>query len=513
MTTSSTLKAGPREWVGLAVLTIPALLAAMDLSVLFMAIPWLSADLEPSGNQLLWITDVYGFLMAGLLITMGTLGDRIGRRRLLMVGAVAFGVASILAAYSTSAEMLIAARALLGIGGATLAPSTLALIRNMFHDDRQRRTAVSVWAAAFGAGVPIGSVVGGVLVEHFWWGSVFLINIPVMVLLLVLAPLLLPEYADPAPSRFDLTSAGISLAAILPIIWGLKELAKDGLAVLPLIATGLGLLIGAVFVRRQRRLAEPLVDVGLFRRSAFSASIGSNAALTLTIAGIGFLAVQHLQLVLGYRPFTAALWMLPLVAAMMIGISLGTVGAGKVRPGIIVGAGVGVAAVGMAILARLSVDDGIGMLIAGYVVLGLGAGMALALAYNMVIATAPPESAGAAAALNETATEFGGALGIATLGSIAAAVYRSGVSDALPEALPGDTAAVATETLGGAVAIAETLPGESADAVLAVAREAFVDGMGTAAAVGAGVLAVAAVVVTYLLRRVRLTDQSEQSVH
>jgi MFS transporter, DHA2 family, multidrug resistance protein len=309
--------------------------------------------------------------------------------------------------------------------------------------------------------------------------------------------------------RFDLTSAGISLAAILPIIWGLKELAKDGWAVLPLIATGLGLLIGAVFVRRQRRLAEPLVDVGLFRRSAFSASIGSNAALTLTIAGIGFLAVQHLQLVLGYRPFTAALWMLPLVAAMMIGISLGTVGAGKVRPGIIVGAGVGVAAVGMAILARLSVDDGIGMLIAGYVVLGLGAGMALALAYNMVIATAPPESAGAAAALNETATEFGGALGIATLGSIAAAVYRSGVSDALPEALPGDTAAVATETLGGAVAIAETLPGESADAVLAVAREAFVDGMGTAAAVGAGVLAVAAVVVTYLLRRVRLTDQSE----
>ncbi|WP_166349681.1 MFS transporter [Phytoactinopolyspora limicola] len=506
-------RAGTREWVGLTVLTLPALLASMDLSVLFMAAPAVSADLEPTGTQLLWIMDIYGFLMAGLLLTMGTLGDRIGRRRLLIIGAVAFGLASLLAAYSTTSEMLIAARALLGIGGATLAPSTLALIRHMFRDDRQRRTAIAVWTGAFSSGFPLGSIIGGILVDHFWWGSVFLINIPIMVLLLILAPLLLPEYSDPNPGRFDLVSVALSMAAVLPTIWGLKklaeDLAEDGLRVPPLVAVAAGLLIGYLFVRRQRSRPDPLIDVGLFRHRAFAASIGSNTILILASAGVGFLVVQYLQLVLGYRPFVAALWMLPMVTANVIGIAVGTAVVRWVRPGFVVGTGLALMAVGFGLLTQLDAADSITSVLAGYAVLGLGMGMAITLAYGLVVATAPPENAGAAAAMNETGSEFGGALGIATLGSVATAVYQNSVGNALSSDLPAEAAAAASGTLGGAVAVAEDLPAGLADRLLDDARDAFVQGINVTAAIGSVFLVVAAVVITVVLRKVRLVESSQ----
>ncbi|WP_129667541.1 MFS transporter [Phytoactinopolyspora endophytica] len=502
-------KAGRREWIGLAVLTLPALLASMDLSVLFMAVPWLSADLEPTGTQLLWIMDIYGFFIAGLLITMGTLGDRMGRRKLLMIGAVAFGAASLMAAYSTSAEMLIVARALLGIGGATLAPSTLALIRNMFHDDAERRTAVAIWTGAFSAGFPLGSIIGGLLVEQFWWGSVFLINIPVMVMLLVLAPMLLPEYKDPRPGRFDLIGAVLAMAAVLLVIWALKEFAEYGWDVLPAIAMAIGSILGYLFVRRQRSRPDPLLDVGLFRYPAFSASIGANLVLILASAGVGMLVVQHMQLVMDYRPVTAALWMLPMVAVMMVGISLGTMAVRWIRPGVVVGAGLAFGAVGFALLTRLDADDSIAALIGGYSVMGFGMGTALSMAYNMVIATAPAENAGAAAAVNETGSELGGALGIATLGSLAAAVYTDEVRDALPRDISAEAADTATGTLGGAVAVAEELPPELAETMVAGARDAFVHGLNMSAVFGAALLGVAAVVVTLLLRKVPLPSTSE----
>ena len=227
----------------------------MDLTVLNLAVPQLSADLKPSSAQLLWIIDIYGFLVAGSLITMGTLGDRIGRRRLLLIGAAAFGVASVLAAFSTSAEMLIATRALLGIAGATLAPSTLSLIRNMFLDPQQRTVAIGVWITSYSVGAAIGPLVGGVLLEYFWWGSVFLIGVPVMVLLLVLGPLLLPEYRDPDAGRLDLVSAALSLAAVLAVIYGLKQIAEDGLGWLPALA-----IVGRP--GRRRRLRAPAADAG-----------------------------------------------------------------------------------------------------------------------------------------------------------------------------------------------------------------------------------------------------------
>src|SRR5687768_14911424 len=222
-------KAGRKEWIGLAVIALPCLLYSMDLTVLHLAVPQLSAQLKPTSAQLLWIIDIYGFLVAGSLITMGTLGDRIGRRRLLLIGAAAFGAASVLAAFSTSAEMLIATRALLGIAGATVAPSTMSLIRNMFHDPKEFTTAIAVWIAAYSAGAALGPIIGGVLLEFFWWGSVFLISVPMMVLVLALGPILLPEYRDPAAGRPDVFSAVLSLAAVLCAIFGLKQVAQDGL--------------------------------------------------------------------------------------------------------------------------------------------------------------------------------------------------------------------------------------------------------------------------------------------
>ena len=279
MIANATTRAGRREWIGLAVLALATMLYSIDLTVLHLAVPSLSADLEPS-SQLLWIVDIYGFLLAGSLVKMGTLGDWIGRRRMLLIGAGAFGVASLLAAFSTSAEMLIGARALLGVAGATLAPSTLSLIRTMFHDPAQRTAAIGAWITSFSVGAVVGPPLGGLLLEFFWWGSVFLLAIPVMAVLLVLGPLLLPEHRDPEARRFDLISTALSLAGVLATIYGLKQIVQDGLGWLPVVFVLAGLSVGLAFVRRQRRLAEPLVDLRLFRAPAFS------AALAVSVAGV-----------------------------------------------------------------------------------------------------------------------------------------------------------------------------------------------------------------------------------
>ncbi|HET7875964.1 MAG TPA: MFS transporter, partial [Methylomirabilota bacterium] len=288
-----------REWIGLAVIALPCLLYSMDLTVLNLAVPHLSADLRPTGAQLLWIVDIYGFLVAGSLITMGTLGDRIGRRRLLLIGAAAFGAASVLAAFSRTAEMLIASRALLGVAGATLAPSTLSLIRNMFLDPEERTVAIGVWVTSFSVGGAIGPLVGGVLLEYFWWGSVFLLAVPVMVLLLLAGPRLLPEFRDPGASRLDPVSAGQSLAAVLLVIYGLKRVAEHGPAWGPAVVVAAGLLVGAAFVRRQRRLADPLIDLTLFGSPAFTIALLTYTLGTFVAFGVYIFIAQYLQLVLG----------------------------------------------------------------------------------------------------------------------------------------------------------------------------------------------------------------------
>nr|CEL13653.1 major facilitator superfamily MFS_1 [Kibdelosporangium sp. MJ126-NF4]CTQ99339.1 major facilitator superfamily MFS_1 [Kibdelosporangium sp. MJ126-NF4] len=494
-------RATRREWLGLAVIVLPSLLVSMDLSVLFYALPALSADLAPSSTQLLWILDLYGFVLAGLLITMGTLGDRFGRRKVLLVGAALFGIASIIAAFSTSTEMLIAARGLLGVGGATLAPSTLSMIRTMFHDGGQRQVAISIWTMGFAGGALLGPIAGGVMLEHFWWGSVFLLNVPVMALLLVLGPILLPEFRSPQPGRFDVLGALLSLAAILPVIYGIKKIATDGVSWQYLGWIVLGLALGAAFLRRMRRAEHPMIDVQLFRRAQFSGAVATGAITFALMAGLGLFISQYLQLVLGFSPLKAALWNLPGMAGMALGVTAATVLSARVRPAVLVGLGLLFAAIAYVMLAQVSVTEGLGWVVTSQVVLAFGIGGVATIATDLVMATAPKQRAGAAAALSETANEFGGAIGIAVLGSIAAAVYQS----RLPEHIVGP----ARETLGAAHHAAASLPAELGVPLLGAANESFVGSMQWIvwlAAVGS-VLIAAFVMVA--LRRVPARNPSE----
>ncbi|MDP9366071.1 MAG: MFS transporter [Chloroflexota bacterium] len=500
MTETTGQRAGRREWLGLAVLMLPTLLIAMDFTVLHLAVPHLTADLAPSSAQLLWIVDIYGFLIAGSLITMGTLGDRIGRRRLLLVGAAAFGLASILAAFSPSAEALIAARALLGVAGATLMPSTMSLLRTMFPDPQQFTVAIGVWVSGFSAGSALGPLLGGWMLEHFWWGSVFLLNVPVMVALLVLGPILLPEYRNPEPGRFDLLSAGQSLATVLLVIFGVKRLAEAGLGWVPLLSIAAGAVVGVLFLRRQRTLPDPLLDLGLFANRAFSTSVGTMTLGIFAFLGANFFIAQYLQLVLGLSLLEAGLWTLPGAIAFIVSSNLAPRLVRWLRPVVVVTIGWALAAVGFAILARVGAD-GLPVLVAANVILPLGFGLVVTLVVEMILGAAPPERAGAASALSETSQELGGALGIAVLGSIGTAVYRSEVTEALPAGLSPEAAEGARDTLGGAVAAAAGLPDPLGGALLAVTRDAFVQGLQLTAVISAAVLAGIAVLVLAVLRQ------------
>ena len=484
------------------------MLYSMDLTVLNLALPSLAADLKPSSSQLLWIVDIYGFLVAGSLITMGTLGDRIGRRRLLLIGAAAFGIASVVAAFSKSAEMLIATRALLGLAGATLAPSTLSLIRNMFLDAGQRTVAIGVWISSYSAGAAIGPLVGGLLLEHFWWGSVFLVGVPVMLLLLVLGPALLPEFRDPDAGRLDLTSAALSLGGVLLVIYGLKRIAEDGPGWTPVLSILAGLAIGAVFVRRQRKLADPLIDLRLFRVPAFSASLAAYTLATFVAFGVFIFIAQYLQLVLGFSPMKAGLWTVPFALAFIAGSTLTPVIARRVRPAFVMAAGLAIAAVGFGLLTELEGTSGPGVIVTGFVIFSLGLAPVFTLATDLIVGTAPPERAGAAAAISEAGSEFGGALGIAILGSIGTAVYRSRMADALPSGVPPDAVEAARDTLGGAVAVAAPLPDPLGAEVLRTAREAFVAALELSAAISAAIVLALAVAAAILLRHVRAGSES-----
>ena len=502
-------KATRREWVGLAVIALPCMLYSMDLTLLNFAVPQLSADLRPSSSQLLWIVDIYGFTLAGSLITMGTLGDRIGRRRLLLIGAAAFGVASILAALSTSAEMLIATRALLGVAGATLAPSTLSLIRSMFRDPKQRTMAIGVWVSSYSIGGAIGPLLGGVLLQHFWWGSVFLVGVPVMALLLVVGPILLPEFRDAEAGRLDLISALLSLCGVLAVIFGLKRIAEAGLAWLPAASILAGVAVGAVFVRRQRQLADPLIDLQLFRAPAFSASLASYMLGTFVGFGAFVFVAQYLQLVVGLSPLEAGLWTLPWPLAFVAGSIVTPMIARRVRAAFVVGAGLIITALGFGLLTRVEGPSGIVFVVMGSAVMSLGLAPVFILATDLIVGAAPPERAGAASAISETSSEFGGALGIAVLGSIGAAVYRSQLANTLPIGVPSDAAAIARDTLGGAVAIAGRLPDQVGAQLLDTARHAFVQSFELAAGISAAIALTTALVATALLRHERPAHPEE----
>ena len=438
-------RAGAEEWTGLAVLALPCLLVSMDAHVLNLAIPRLTADLRPTTAQLLWIVDSYAFLVAGFLMTAGALGDRLGRRRVLLVGAAGFGLASLLAAFATSPAMLIAARVLLGIAGATLMPSTLSLIRVMFHDDRQRRTAFGVWTASFALGGLIAPVVAGLLLERFWWGSVFLVAVPPMAVLLAVGPRLLPEFRAPCNARIDAVSAALSIAGVLAVVYGIKRAAQSGLDLRAALPIATGILLLAVFVRRQRR-DDPWIDLGLFRRRPFSVPLAANALCFFVLYGTSFFFTQYLQRVLGLAPLEAGLWTLPGTLGYLLGSAIAPFAANRLRPVWLLSSSLAVTAVGFGLLTQLDAQSGLPLLVTGAVIFSIGLAPVYVVTTELTVASAPPERSGAASGILETCTELGGALGIAFLGSLGGAVYREAMAGELAGS-PGEAFTLAFRTV------------------------------------------------------------------
>lgn len=492
-------KATKKQWLGLGVLGLTSLVVAIDLFVMLLALPKISVALHASVTQLLWITDMYGFLLAGFLITMGTLGDRIGRRKVLLIGSAAFAAASLLVAFSQNAPMLILSRALLGIAGAMIAPAALSLIRTMFTDSKQNTQAISIWLSCLISGAILGPLVGGIMLEHFWWGSVFLVGVPPMVIALILGKKLLPEYNNPDAARLHLPSVCLSLAAILSSIYGIKELAVHGLQVLPVLALAAGVMLGFWFVRQQRQLTDPLLDSALFKKPAFTIMLIAMLINTMLPGGVMVLSTQYLQLVSGLSPLQAGLWMIPAMSASILGFLVSPHLARKIRPAYLIALGLACSILGMLILCLTSVDGSFAPLIIGFALFNLGAGPLTTLGTGIVIGSVPSQKAGAAAAISQTCNEFGFALGIAVVGSIGAAVYHMRTT-ALPNQLPGESAHAVRETLASAVVTAEKLPKELSGDVLHIARSAFIQEYHTVALLSAAVLVIILVVIVVKLK-------------
>ena len=494
----STRRNNRRAWLGLAVLALPCAITVMDLTVLNLAVPRLSAALEPNAAQLLWIIDIYGFVLAGALIPIGGLGDRIGRRRLLLIGAAGFALASTLAAFSTTALMLIAARALLGLAGAALVPSTLSLLPTLFEDERDRTTAIGVWGASFAVGAAVGPLIGGALLESFWWGSVFLFGVPIMLVALILGPRILPEYRDPRAGRPDTPSALLAMTVLLSTIYGLKQLVQDGLAWLPVAAIVVGIALGLIFLRRQLRLADPLLDLSMFRNRAFSVSLTSNVLNVFVSFGSFVLISQYLQLVLGLSPLAAGLVSLPASAAAIAGPMLSPVVAQRAGVSRTVASLLLIAGLGFAVQVFVGASTGVIVVAVGWALWALGGSAAATLTTNTLIGSARPQRAGAVSAVAQTGTELGGALGIALLGSLGTAVYRAGVASAIPAGLDPAAAAAAHNTLAGALVAASQLADPAAASALAFAAR---EGLTMAVQVTSGVAAAVSIIAGAVVAR------------
>ena len=496
-------RAAVRTWVGLAVLVLPMLLISIDGMVLMFALPSITEELTPTGTEQLWMLDVYSLMIAGLLVTMSSLGDRIGRRRLLLIGAVGFAAASVLGALATAPWMLILSRALLGVAGATIMPSTLSLIRNMFLDRAQRRAAMAVWAAMASIGAAGGPIVGGWIIEHFTWHVAFLMNVPVMVVLLVLAPLFVPESRNPDPGRIDLLSIFVSLAGMMSLVSGIKALAEGKSPATGLVALLVGVVLLTLFVVRQLRVSHPMIDVRLFRVRAFSGAVLVDLVSVFALVGSLFALTQYLQLVAGLTPIQSALWLLP--EAVVSGVA-GFVAAAlvkRVAPAVLISAGAVVVAGGFALLLTLTPFSSPAVIAVALCLIGLGAGVGLTLTNDIIMSSVRGENAGQAAAVSETAYELGTALGTAVLGPVLLAFFRALlVAEGSAIGVPAGLLDGAKETLAAALAVAEEIPGALGAVFADVAREAFTHALAWTGGIGAGLMVLAAAFAGFALRGV-----------
>ncbi len=501
---------GANRWVVLVVLCVSLLLVALDATVLHVAVPAVTEDLRPSGVELLWIVDAYPLICAALLILFGTLGDRVGRRRVLMIGYGIFGAASAVAAFAGTPDVLIAARALLGVGGAMIMPATLSILRAVFPDRRERAMAIGIWTAVAAVGAATGPVLGGFLVEHFWWGSVFLINIPLMALIVPAGRWLLPESRGSSDGPWDVLGALMAAAGVLGVVLGVKRLGVghgllDARTVGPLLVGGVLL---ALFVRRQKRRAHPLIDIRMFARATFSTSVGCIVLAMLALVGLELIAVQYLQLILGLSPLETGLRLLPLTFAAMAAGATGSHTLRRVGPRRMVACGFVLTAAAVLLLVAMGQHDRPWLLTAAFVLLGFGLQTTLFGAYESMLSEAPQEHAGGAAAIGETSYQLGAGMGIALLGSVMNAAYAPALAS-LP-GVPQSASSAASHSLGEAYQVSDRLGGPAGEVLRTAARHSFVNGLHVTLLVSAGLLLLGAVAALKLPRIMDCSTAAEQ---
>ena len=484
-------KATRRQWIALSILVLPTLLVSMDMTVTYLALPVLSAALKPTSSELLWITDIFGFFEAGLLIVMGSLGDRVGIKKMLLLGATAFTAASVFAAFAPSAFWLIVARAVMGIAGAAILPTVLSLIRNMFHNDTERTFAMGLYTTCFSSGTMLGPIIGGFLLSHFWWGSIFLMPVPLILILLAAAPALLPEFKDHRAKSIDLLSSALLILGTLAAIFGIKQIAQNGPGALPVLVVVAGVLVGVFFVKRQQKLQHPLIDLELFKIKGFFIALTALFIGLFSWAGIFLFVGQYLQSVIGISAFAAGLWMLPGALGSVLLCMLAPVAIKYFSRGRVITFGLTVLAAGIFLLCLLTTHSLWLLVVCSFMISG-GCGLTVTLGIDKVVASAPPNKAGAAAGISETSTTFGASLGVALLGCIWTAFYRNDISTTIPTGLSAHQIETVKNTIGSAVVQAKNLHNQ---ALLSLAKQAFVHALHITAFFSALAVVVVAVLV------------------
>jgi EmrB/QacA subfamily drug resistance transporter len=492
-----------RRWLALAVLCISLLIVTLDNTVLNVVLPTLVRDLNATSTQLQWIVDSYVIVFAGLLLVAGSVADRVGRKRTFLAGLVLFAAGSTWAAFSGSVSILMAARASMGIGGALIMPSTLSIITQMFSDSGERQRAIGFWAGTSGVGIALGPIIGGLLLAHFWWGSVFLINVPIAAVGFVLALPLVPDSRNPAATAPDFTGALLSIAGLALLLWGIIQAPVDGWSSALVIGAMIsGVAVLGAFAFWESRSSHPMLNLQFFTRRAFSAAISSVGLATLGLFGSLFVLTQYLQFDLGYTPLQAGIRVLPAAGAIAVVAPLSALLQKTVGTKLTTAAGLLIVAAGLWQIGQASTSSTYVDSLAGMILLGIGAGLAIPASTASVMGSVPTEHTGIGSATNGTALQLGGALGVAVIGSLLTTRYTGKMTTALaPYHVPPAIMQRILGDVGSALAVASRVGGALGEQLAHVARAAFVSGMDLGLTVGAAVAVVGCVVALVSLPR------------